>query len=299
MSIVYLGDSNTRGTFTGVSETQRWTYLLSLNRGTQEINRGFGGENSSDGLARIAEVIANTPEWCVISYGTNDAFYTTPPYIPVAAYEANFRSMYLQLYAQDIKAVFLTPPASRDATLEPRIAPYLQAMRKLASKYGIPLVDWHAYTAELNASDPSTYTTWFVEPSDPRVHMNQTGQAALASLFDLPQYASLLRPSSPPSNPPTGEAVKVYARINQLNGAYNLDAVGLTNAASVSKTATGRVRVVYANPLSAPICPMIAVGEAGNYVPFPIAWSATYVDVGIRLTNQGTDADASFVVLVP
>lgn len=298
--IAFLGDSNTRGTFETVSLTQRWTCLVSLNRGAQEVNRGFGGENTRNGLSRIGEIISILPEWCVISYGTNDAYYTEPPYVPVAEYESNLRSMYLQLYSADIKTVFLTPPVSHDATLEARIGDYVQAMRRVAYKYKIPLVDWHAYTAELSTRDYSAYLAMCLDS----VHLNAQGQAALASFFNLPQHAELLKSTVPyvpptPSNPPTDEPVKVYARVNQLNGAYNLDSINLTNASTCNKTALGRVRVTYATPLASAICPILSVGEPGNYCIFPMSWTNSYVDVGVRFSHLGTDCDASFVVVVP
>jgi len=79
--ILAIGDSNTAGK--GVAEP--WPDKLELSIGSEVYRRGIGGQNSSQGLARLPGLLAElNPTHVCILYGTNDAIQQLDPAVAIA-----------------------------------------------------------------------------------------------------------------------------------------------------------------------------------------------------------------------
>ncbi|MCP4155156.1 MAG: hypothetical protein GY757_45950, partial [bacterium] len=126
------------------------------------IREGISGENTIGALNRIQrDVIDKKPDWVTIMYGTNDAFIDTrnnkgtTPRIPLEEFEVNLHRIVQILFKNNIKPILMTPiPMGKfwAAHLEPyktgdrnfKLREYAAAVRRVAGKEGIPLVDHFA-----------------------------------------------------------------------------------------------------------------------------------------------------------
>jgi len=93
----FMGDSITAFAFDRRATNQP-SFAAAINTATNKtyfpamINGGIGGEKSSDGLARLAQVLALNPDYhfIALSYGTNDAAGSQ---IPPASFQTNMQMM--------------------------------------------------------------------------------------------------------------------------------------------------------------------------------------------------------------
>lgn len=94
-SIIMLGDSHT--------EFVNWPLLLHC---PSIANHGIGGNDTSQILARVPEIIAKKPRLVVLMAGTNDA----RRYVPPTQTRANLASIRASIEAAGIEFISLTPP---------------------------------------------------------------------------------------------------------------------------------------------------------------------------------------------
>jgi lysophospholipase L1-like esterase len=114
--VVAFGDSLT-------SEPQSWAVILSellaARRGADELSvviSAVGGDTTTHGLVRLAEVIGQKPDWVLFLVGTNDARTQGPhPTKTLVHHEETARNLaeLRQRIARETKAraVWITPPA--------------------------------------------------------------------------------------------------------------------------------------------------------------------------------------------
>ena len=143
---VAIGDSITLGTLSQGMAAQPYpavlqTLLQPAHPGFVVVNRGVGGETTSEGLARLPGVLAAThPGFVLIMEGTNDATFEMPPDVIVA----NLRAM-----VRLAKANFSIPilgtiiPNHRDFDPEARaiIAEVNAMLPGVAAQEGVRLVN--------------------------------------------------------------------------------------------------------------------------------------------------------------
>ncbi len=102
------------------------------------IVTAVGGEDSREGQARFAEVLAHRPDIVLIDYGLNDRR------IGLAEARKAWVAMITQTKAHGAKVVLLTPTADLDARLDNPADPLNQhadQIRALAREYDVSLVD--------------------------------------------------------------------------------------------------------------------------------------------------------------
>jgi len=116
----FMGDSITAFAFDRRASNQP-SFAAAINSATGDayfpamINGGIGGEKSTDGLARLAAVLALNPDYhfIALSYGTNDA---AGGQIPVATFQATMQSMIDMVRASGREPVIPHIPWAADGT---------------------------------------------------------------------------------------------------------------------------------------------------------------------------------------
>ena len=154
-TIVAFGDSITA--FTG------WVKMLSGRLGTNVVNSGVGGDNTSQGLARFeTDVAAYEPDIVIILFGMNDqaeVMSTGKPILDPETYAANYREIIGRCVALGAQPVLLTghnvctesgyyTPGGYglDYSTE-NLNDYYDISRSLAAEYGLNLIDLNALCA--------------------------------------------------------------------------------------------------------------------------------------------------------
>jgi acyl-CoA thioesterase-1 len=141
--IVAFGDSLTAGV-AGRSYPEQLQDLLDENHLAFRVeNQGVSGDTSSDGLARIENVIAANPVLVILEFGGNDGLRG----IPVEATRKNLSEMIERLQAAKIRVVLL------GITLPPNygpdyVRPFTAMFPELAEKYHLPYIPFllaHVY----------------------------------------------------------------------------------------------------------------------------------------------------------
>ena len=154
-TIVAFGDSITA--FTG------WVKMLSGRLGTNVVNSGVGGDNTSQGLARFETDMATyEPDIVIILFGMNDqaeVMSTGKPILDPETYAANYREIIGRCVALGAQPVLLTghnvctesgyyTPGGYglDYSTE-NLNDYYDIIRSLAAEYGLNLIDLNALCA--------------------------------------------------------------------------------------------------------------------------------------------------------
>ena len=126
------------------------------------INSGIGGQTSTQGLQRIEEdVISHNPDFVVVCFGLNDASR------PVERYIENMSAIFEELTKRKIDVIYMTPNMLNTAVVRdilPEIAKakaelqnsgqmdiHMEAGRKTAKQYNIPICDCYNYWKTLNS----------------------------------------------------------------------------------------------------------------------------------------------------
>lgn len=143
--VAMLGDSITIGN-TGVNDNfirgdkdpLWWAHLLTDGKIGYQKNAGVSGNKLSDMLARIdADVIATSPDWCVILSGTNDASNG----VTVAQYAAQMQAVVSKLIAAGIRPAICTPCPNPAGAQRTKTAQYDSWIRTYCQRTGIAMVD--------------------------------------------------------------------------------------------------------------------------------------------------------------
>ena len=172
--IIMFGDSTTAYRPGAVDKV----YSVRVDEGLQSIgsslnvhNAGMGGNTTREALKRLSkDVLAFKPRIVVIQFGINDSavdVWKTPPAkesrVPVRESLQNLREMIAAIHAQKAKVILMTPnplrwtprlktmygkppynPDSVDGFESATLAPYCEAIKKLAAELKVPLIDIHA-----------------------------------------------------------------------------------------------------------------------------------------------------------
>jgi lysophospholipase L1-like esterase len=189
--IVCLGDSVTKAVREGVAPEQTFCAIVERSlhdpkRPIEVINAGIGGNSTGDGLARLdRDVMSHDPTYVVIMFGLNDSWIEdgkTASLLDVSQYRDNLRRMIAALRMRGITAILMTPnPAiapkygpERNVTLKP----YVEAVRDLARREHVELVDVYGRFAEL-AIEGVDLNTLFTDA----MHPNLAGQELIAGML--------------------------------------------------------------------------------------------------------------------
>jgi acyl-CoA thioesterase-1 len=99
------------------------------------VNEGVSGDTTTDGLARLSQVIAQKPEIVILELGANDGLRG----LPIATTKANLERMIQELEAAGARVVLagMTLPPNYGPDY---IRPFEDLYKELASKYKITLI---------------------------------------------------------------------------------------------------------------------------------------------------------------
>lgn len=184
---VFLGDSNTAGTDgtysggqfqMGPSSYATWASLLSGGRIRMLANKGVGGETSTQILARVDDVIALSPDWCLVMMGTNDMTgYAAAPAATLATLKSNIEAAERQLRGVGINVVLCTILPNGTAQYRPGIIRANAWIRWYCQTRGVHLLDLYAQMV-----DPAQADTWRSGYAHgDGVHFSQAGAKAAGS----------------------------------------------------------------------------------------------------------------------
>lgn len=184
--IVAFGDS--------ITASGAWFSEAEKEFGIKVVNKGVGGENSSDGRKRLSNVLATKPDVVVLSFGMNDAALDMAKYVPLKTYNENMEYMVDEMQKRGIKVILLivnpigeTPYYTRhDKTVfEPYgganafFFQYVEAGRALAKKKHLTLIDMY---------QPLYDTGRWNDYLSDGVHPNKKGYAMFAEAFKQALY---------------------------------------------------------------------------------------------------------------
>jgi acyl-CoA thioesterase-1 len=171
--IVAFGDSLTAGV-SGKSYPEHLQDLLDKSPSHYHVdNQGVSGDTTTDGLARIENVVAAHPALVLLEFGGNDGLRG----IPVTSTQENLDQMVSMLQAAKIPLVLL------GITLPPNygpdyVKPFTAIFPSLAAKYKVPIMPFlvvHVYR------DPN-----LMQPDG--IHPNSQGNQIVAQdVFNLIQ----------------------------------------------------------------------------------------------------------------
>jgi lysophospholipase L1-like esterase len=171
--IIMFGDSTTarRPAVSKVYSERVNEALQSIGSSLPVTNAGEGGNTTRDALKRFErDVLRHQPRVIVMQFGINDSavdVWKKPPAtgarVPLAEFVDNLRTMIEAARKRKAKPILMTPNPLRwtarlkemygkppynaeaeDGFESATLAPYIQALRRLAEETQVPLVDAHA-----------------------------------------------------------------------------------------------------------------------------------------------------------
>lgn len=185
--IVFFGDSHFAQSF--LSQSGRMIEKIAANNGysgSDIINAGVGGDETADGIARIsADVLAHSPDVCVVCFMTNDKKAN----VSVNDYKANLSDIIDTLQAASIKVVVMTPPAERGASgsggIHDKNDEYVKAMGDVAKIKNCEFVDIYR---ELLFSYFKLGSSAFMGLYYDMVHIDSQGSTFVADYLNRDQF---------------------------------------------------------------------------------------------------------------
>ena len=120
-------------------------------------NSGVSGNNSNEGLARLATVLATNPDHLVLYFGINDAL-NSAKLVGLTTFKQNLTSMVNQAYGANVRKVYLVgiqpvnaayvasrhPSHPQIARLQDHLTEYNTAVAEVATATGAILIDWRS-----------------------------------------------------------------------------------------------------------------------------------------------------------
>lgn len=147
--IVAFGDSLTAA---GV-----WVNNINSKYGLNIINKGVGGNNTKDGIARFNnDVLSLNPDVVIICFGMNDSAKDMAKYVPIETFKDNLRNFITTLKARDCEVILATSNYIEESLYYTRhdknvfasvggaaafVDTYCQAVREIAQEQNVRLAD--------------------------------------------------------------------------------------------------------------------------------------------------------------
>lgn len=206
--LIAIGDSQT-SVRPPLIATETYCHKMAEATGRTCLNKGVGGNTSTDMLARFnADVISQSGSCVVIMAGANDAFidpsytydYTTywtapkPSAVSLPIFKSNLTSMVMQARAAGKEVTLITSWAFFSTPLLIQMTFYADAVKEVGGLLGVPVLDADAIQRDLWwASKP-----WLSQNAAPLLwdleqdyqHPSAAGHSRIAGLCSKPQNAS-------------------------------------------------------------------------------------------------------------
>lgn len=207
-TIVFAGDSITAPQYVTEAETFAVKAGGALGYGTV-INAAVSGRKAAQLLAALAtDVLAHAPQACAVMIGTNDlaaaADAGTPNADMLASYISSMAAIIDQLKAAGVRVLILSPPMSKRAEVNARIAPMVSALADLCASRGVAMIDVAGRMAA-DARNGGTFLDWFRPVELDLYHLSATGHQRIADLI----LATQIRPDAGPDQAMVGTALSL------------------------------------------------------------------------------------------
>jgi acyl-CoA thioesterase-1 len=181
LSIIAFGSSSTEGV--GASSPAH-AYPALLQKYLQQglvpgdtvtvTNRGIGGQDADDMLARLAtDVIAQKPDLVIWQTGTNDLLRN----VPLSRFDAETREGIRRMRAAAIDVVLMEPQDCRMMRGTPGARAYREAVRAIGLEMGVPVIKRYDLIKAWLA-DGTVTEARLMAPDG--LHMSDEGYARLA-----------------------------------------------------------------------------------------------------------------------
>jgi lysophospholipase L1-like esterase len=268
--LVIIGDSVSAPANPGAWPAgQGYGALVAARGGLTEVNLAVSGATSvqrpgvpwkhDQWMAAIAR--SPKPVGIIAQLGENDIYWQPP----VAEFKAQIDADVAAALAAGIPVTLNTAFHRQIPSSWYRAAlPYMQAIREVGAARGLVVVDVFAWFAQLALCDPN-YLSYFYTGDGINAHPTVAGQAVIASLFQLPQYANAVGYSAPP--PPLIATVPLMTAATTAGVTItgnDLNSTGTTSSAPVWMSAadpaytiqfnqggTGWIAIQYPSPFVA------------------------------------------------
>lgn len=155
------------------------------------VRSGIGGNTVRRLLNRKDDFIGKAvggkeADLYTVMVGINDALNDPRKFVPPAVYKNDLEELVKELESgnPDADLIFITPSYNDDGTRhESHLAPYALAMKEVAEKYGIPLIDMHAvWMAHLACGAPNYgQGDWLSGHPGDSCHPSNEGHAVIAN----------------------------------------------------------------------------------------------------------------------
>jgi lysophospholipase L1-like esterase len=198
LKIVITGDS-TVSEYPASKPERGWGHYIApyFQDSVQVVNLASPGRSTktfvTSGLWK--KTLAEKPDIILIQFGHNDSHSPANPEATNADtdYQANLRGFIDDARAMGATPILITPMQRRTAT--DGLAPYAQAMKKVAVEKNVPLIDLHASSGKLYAELGDEGSMQLANLPTDRTHFNEKGARAMAELVmkELPNLDARLK----------------------------------------------------------------------------------------------------------
>ncbi len=198
--VVFFGDSITAADPGYVSIIAEMLAALYPEKSIEIINRGVGGDNVENLLARVGRhVIAELPDWVSIMIGINDC-YIWDNHLDLPLYEKGLNELVRRLKAETNATILLCSPTiigeDPDGEFNKKLQDYVNAVYQVAAAHSITTIPIHeAFIHGLRRAWGTTDKKLFTVDD---VHLNTAGNTLLATawLKAMGAFEDLLNPPS-------------------------------------------------------------------------------------------------------
>lgn len=192
-SLVCMGDSITAGIGTiGLTPADTFCAKQGVKFGSF-VNKGIGGQNSSQMLARFPQdVIALNPTHVTIMTGINDQVS-----LSAANMKLNLTGMVQQAKAANIKVTIISPPIPVNQQKWTTFGPYLKAIREVVEEQNVDYLPVYERFSEESYSNGGTFPNWYAKLANGTIdtlHPSAIGHQAIVDMCKYHQKVNFCNP---------------------------------------------------------------------------------------------------------
>lgn len=191
LKLVVIGDSTVADYETSKSSLRGWGQMLpqGLKPGIRVVNLARNGRSTKSFLndSRYAAALAEKADFILIQFGHNDSHGKDRPESTDAATDyKEFLARYIDVFRKaGTEPVFVTPMHRRlfdkDGKLSSELKPYADAMKDVAQKHNVPVIDLYSASGALLEKLGDAGSADLFGAKD-RTHFVEKGARAMAKL---------------------------------------------------------------------------------------------------------------------